>query len=169
MCAQDGKASGAKVSGTKSSEWDLVITRVFDVPRSLVFKAWTDVRHMAQWWGPKGFTNPVCELDVRVGGTIRIHMRAPDGVVYPMSGRFEEIVEPERIVFVSSALDEKGNSMFDVLNTLTLAEQSGKTTLTLQARVVSTTALAPQYLKGMEAGWAQSLERLRDHVETMKG
>ena len=99
---------------------------------------------------------------------IRIHMRAPDGVVYPMSGRFEEIVEPERIVFVSSALDEKGNSMFDVLNTVIFTEQGGKTTLTLQARVMRATALAPQYLKGMEAGWAQSLDRLGDQVTKMK-
>lgn len=173
MCAQDAKTSATEVGGTRidaipASEWDLVITRVFDAPRSIVFKAWTDVRHMAQWWGPKGFTNPVCEIDVRVGGAIRIHMRAPDGVVYPMSGRFEEIVEPERIVFVSSALDEKGNSMFDVLNTVIFTEQGGRTTLTLQARVMRATAVAPQYLKGMEAGWAQSLDRLGDQVTKMK-
>src|ERR1700681_2485690 len=74
--------SDRKTGTTESSEWDLVIARVFDAPRSLVFRAWTDARHTAQWWGPKGFTNPVCELDARVGGAIRIHMRAPDGVVY---------------------------------------------------------------------------------------
>ena len=91
--------------------------------RELVFKAWTETKHVAQWWGPKGFTNPVCEMDVRTGGAIRIHMRAPDGVVYPMTGVFQEIVAPERLVFVSSALDDKGNSMFDVLSTVTFAEQ----------------------------------------------
>jgi len=153
----------------ESAEWDLVITRVFDAPREQVFRAWTDTRHMAQWWGPKGFTNPVCELDVRVGGVIRIHMRAPNGVVYPMSGVFEEITEPERLVFVSSALDENGNSMFDVLNTVTFAEQRGKTTLTLQARVIKATAQAPQYLKGMEAGWSQSLDRLGDLLDGIVG
>jgi len=153
----------------KSAEWDLVITRVFDAPRELVFKAWTDTRHVAQWWGPKGFTNPVCELDVRAGGAIRIHMRAPNDVVYPMTGVFEEITEPERLVFVSSALDEHGNSMFDVLNTVSFAEQRGKTVLTLQARVIKTTAQAPQYLKGMEAGWTQSLDRLGDLLDLVKG
>jgi uncharacterized protein YndB with AHSA1/START domain len=163
MSAQNAKTSAA-IETTGSSEWDLIITRVFDAPRSLVFNAWTDVRHTAQWWGPKGFTNPVCELDVRVGGAIRIHMRAPDGVVYPMTGRFEEIVEPERLVFVSSALDEKGNSMFDVQSTVLFAEQSDKTRLTLQASVIRATALAPQYLKGMEAGWTQSLDRLAAHL-----
>jgi uncharacterized protein YndB with AHSA1/START domain len=165
MSARDAKINTAKTNATtEPSEWDLVITRVFDAPRELVFKVWTDPRHMAQWWGPNGFTNPVCELDVRVGGAIRIHMRAPYGVVYPMTGVFEEITEPERLVFVSSALDEKGNSMFDVRSTVTFAEQRGKTQLTLQLRVIKTTAQAPQYLKGMEAGWTQSLDRLRHHL-----
>ncbi len=169
MSAQNAKVNAAKANTMESSEWDLVMTRVFDAPRELVFKAWTETQHVAQWWGPKGFTNPVCELDVRAGGAIRIHMRAPDGVVYPMTGVFQEIVEPERLVFVSSALDESGKSMFDILNTVIFAELGGKTNLTLQARVIKTTELAPQYLKGMEAGWTQSLDRVRDYVETMKG
>jgi len=129
-----------------------------------VFRAWTDPKTLAVWWGPKGFSNPVCEVDAREGGEIRIHMRAPDGVVYPMKGVFEEVDEPERLIFISTALDEKGNSMFDVLNTVTLAEVGGKTSLTLRARVIKATAVAPQYLKGMEAGWSQSLDRLGDHL-----
>lgn len=158
-------ADNARISATvETSEWDLVMTRVFDAPRELVFQAWTETRHVAQWWGPNGFTNPVCEMDVRVGGAIRIDMRAPDGVVYPMSGVFQEIARPERLVFVGSALDDQGNSMFDVLNTVLFAEQHGKTTLTLQMRVIKATAQAPQYLKGMEAGWTQSLDRLGAHL-----
>jgi uncharacterized protein YndB with AHSA1/START domain len=165
MSVQNTKISAQKNSATSGattepSKWDLVMTRVFDAPRELVFRVWTDTRHMARWWGPKGFTNPVCELDVRAGGAIRIHMRAPDGMVHPMTGVFQEIVEPERLIFVSSALDGNGNSMFDVLSTVTFAEQRGKTVLTLQLRVINTTAQAPQYLKGMEMGWTQSLDRL---------
>jgi uncharacterized protein YndB with AHSA1/START domain len=156
-------ANHAKIDATEP-QWDLVITRVFDAPRKLVFKAWTDPAHVAQWWGPSGFTNPVCEMDVRVGGAIRIHMRAPNGVIYPMTGVFKEISEPDRLVFVSSALDEKGNSMFDVLTTVLFADQHGKTALTMQARVIKTTALAPQYLQGMEAGWTQTLNRLGDYL-----
>src|ERR1700730_7092158 len=85
----------------ESAERELKITRVFDAPREMVFKAWTDPKLLAQWWGPKGFTNPVCELDVRPGGAIRVHMRGPDGTVYPMTGVYQEVVEPERIVFTS--------------------------------------------------------------------
>jgi uncharacterized protein YndB with AHSA1/START domain len=164
MSAQDAKISAAM----EHSEWDLVMTRVFDAPRELVFKVWTETQHVAQWWGPKRFTNPVCEMDVRVGGAIRIHMRAPDGVVYPMTGVFQEIVVPERLVFVSSALDDKGNSMFDVLSTVTFADERGKTALTLQLRVIKATAQAPQYLKGMEMGWTQSLDRLGQHLATVQ-
>ena len=63
---------------------EVTITRIIDAPRELVFKAWTDPKHMAQWWGPRYFTNPICEMDVRPGGAILIHMRGPDGVIYPI-------------------------------------------------------------------------------------
>jgi uncharacterized protein YndB with AHSA1/START domain len=76
------------------AERELTITGVFDAPRELVFKAWTDAKHLAQWWGPKGFTTPVCEFDARVGGMLRMHMRAPDGTVYPMKGQIRELVAP---------------------------------------------------------------------------
>ncbi len=143
---------------------ELVFTRVLSAPRSRVFTAWTDPKHVAPWWGPHGFTNPVCELDVRPGGAIRIHMRGPDGTVYPMAGVYQEIVEPERLVFTSAALDNEGNPLFEVLNTVTFAEQDGKTTQTSRARAVKTTAEGVPYLEGMEAGWTQSLERLEAYV-----
>ena len=146
------------------AERELVITRVFDAPRSLVFKMWTDPKHVAQWWGPKGFTNPVCELDMRPGGTIRIVMRGPDGTDYPMTGAVHEIIAPERLVFTSAVDNADGNRVLEALNTVTFAEHGGKTTLTLQARVVKATAAAAPMLAGMEAGWTQSLERLAQYV-----
>ncbi len=149
-----------------NEEQELVLTRVFDAPRELVFKAWTDPKHVAQWWGPQGFTNPVCELDARPGGAIRIHMRGPDGTVYPMTGVYQEVVEPERLVFTSAALDEKGHPLFEVLTTVTFAEQGAKTKQILRARVIKSTAQAAPYLAGMEAGWTQSLERLSAFVAT---
>ena len=151
-------------SSEESYPQELVLRRVFDAPRDLVWKVWTDPAHLGQWWGPKGFTNPRCEWDARPGGTIHIDMQAPDGVVYPMSGVFQEVVERERLVFVSSALDENGKSMFDVMNTVTLTEERGKTALTLQARVISVTERAPQHLKGMEMGWTQSFDRLAEYL-----
>jgi uncharacterized protein YndB with AHSA1/START domain len=141
-------------------EKELVLKRVFNAPRERVWKAWTDPRRLAQWWGPAGFTNPVCEADVRPGGAIRIDMRGPDGTVYPMTGVYREVVAPERLVFAASALDEEGRPLFEVLNTVTFAKQGGKTLLTVRAQVVNKTAGADAYLEGMEEGWGQSLVRL---------
>ena len=93
-------------------------------------------------------------------------MRAPDGVVYPMIGTFLEIAAPERLVFTSSALDEKGQPLFEVLNTVTFAEEGGKTKLTLHATVGKLKAEAATHLAGMEQGWSQALDRLTEEVNT---
>jgi uncharacterized protein YndB with AHSA1/START domain len=143
---------------------ELITTRVFDAPRAVVFRAWTDPAQMQRWWGPKGFTNPVCEVDARPGGAILIHMRGPDGTVYPMTGVFQEVVEPERLVFTSSALDQKGEPLFEVLNIVTFAEEGGKTRLSLHVTVSKVKAEAAPHLAGMETGWSMTLDRLAAEV-----
>ncbi len=150
---------------TSPAKQEFLITRVFDAPRKLVFQAWTEPTHLAQWWGPRNFTNPVCELDLRPGGAIRVVMRAPNGVNYPMGGHFREIVAPERLVLTTGALDEKGKLLFEFLHTLSFVEQKGKTTLTVHSRVISKTADADKYIGGFEAGMTQSLERLASLLE----
>jgi uncharacterized protein YndB with AHSA1/START domain len=152
-----------------TAERELVITRILDAPRSLVFRMWTDPKHVAQWWGPNGFTNPVCEMDPRPGGAIRIVMRAPDGAEHPMIGTFREVVEPERLVFTNIAVDENGNHLLEGLTTVTLAEHGGKTRLTLQTRAVGLVARAVRMIEGMEAGWTQSIDRLAAHVARARG
>ena len=153
-------ASNAGNPATNFGEREVVITRVFDAPRELVFQAWTDPQHLARWWGPKGWTNPVCEVDLRLGGTWRIVMRAPDGGEYPCGGVYREIVPPERLVFTNIAMDKDDNPLLDGLTTVTFAEESGKTKLTLRTRATGLVPYAPRMLEGMEAGWTQSLERL---------
>lgn len=147
----------------------LVLERVFDAPRNLVFKAWTTPEHLARWWGPKDFTNPVCELDVRPGGTILIHMTSPEGVVIINKGTFHEIVAPERLVFTTRAFeDEAGNHRLEILNTVTFEEQEGKTKLTLQALVVKAAPELRASLEGQEKGWNESLDRL-DEILVVSG
>lgn len=146
----------------------VVIKKLIAAPRALVFEAWTDPAHVAAWWGPGGFTSTVIAWDMRPGSPIRIDMRAPNGVVYPMNGTIREVVPPERFVFVSGALDGDGRSLFEVLATVTFADEGGKTRLTLDARVIRKTPEADQYLKGMKAGWTQSLERLDAFVAGMR-
>jgi uncharacterized protein YndB with AHSA1/START domain len=143
------------------AEREITITRVFNAPCAMVFKAWTDPKQIAQWWGPKGFTNPVCEFDARVGGAIRVHMRAPDGNVYPMGGEVREIVPPERLVFTNNALDADGNPIIHGFTTVTFAEEGGKTKMTLHTRGTAMTDVAAGYLKGMEAGWTMSIDKLQ--------
>jgi uncharacterized protein YndB with AHSA1/START domain len=159
----------AATSAVQPNERTVVITRVFDAPRELVWQAWTDPGHMAQWWGPHGFTNPVCELDVRPGGALRIVMRAPDGTEYPMRGVFREVVKPERLVFTAVAEDERGNALLEALTTVTFAEDAHKTKLTVHARAVGLAPVAARMLEGMQAGWTQSLEKLEAHVTAAGG
>jgi uncharacterized protein YndB with AHSA1/START domain len=151
-----------KLTEMKTGNRTLVMTRVFDAPREVVFKAWTEVARLKRWWGPKGFTNPVCEVDVRPGGAMRIHMRGPDGVIYPMTGVYHEIAEPERLVFAASALDAKGDPLFEQLTTVTFTEEDGKTKLTVQASFSKVTPEAARPLAGAEMGWSMSLDRLAE-------
>src|SRR5438105_3911812 len=137
---------------------EVFLTRVFDAQRDVVFKAWTDPKQIAAWWGPHGFTNPVAEVDPRPGGAIRIDMRGPDGIVYPMTGTFREIVKPERIVMLCHAFDGK----LEVLNDNTFADQNGKTKITVKAKVIKSTPEVTDAVAGMQDGWSQSLERLGD-------
>jgi uncharacterized protein YndB with AHSA1/START domain len=150
----------AKTDAANPMERTVVITRIFDAPRHLMFKMWTDPVHLAQWWGPSGFTNPVCEIDARPGGAIRIVMRAPDGVEHGMKGVFREVVEPEGLAFTNIAVDQAGNHMLEGFTTVTFVEQGSKTRLTVETSIAGLVPEAVQMLKGMEEGWSQSLVRL---------
>ena len=154
---------------TQSTQEELVLTRFFDAPRALVFEAWTNSKHLAQWWGPHGFTNPRCEWDLRPGGLIHVDMRAPDGTIYPMGGMYREIVEPERLVFTTTALDVEGKPIFEILNTILFAESGTGTMLTTRTRVLNQTGEATQYLDGQAEGWSQMLERFADFAQSLRG
>jgi len=158
------------------ADLDFVLTRTFDAPRELVWKAWTDPRHMTQWWGPRGFTNPVCDLDVRPGGAYRMVMRAPDGAEFPVSGKFLEIVEPERLVMtmdcsehpdswhdmVNPNRDKTRKPVLDCVQTVTFENLDGKTKLTIRTRFESTAIRDAMVKVGMNEGWSSSLDRLAE-------
>lgn len=113
-------------SGTqKAGDLELVIDRVFDAPRDLVWKAWT--AQMDQWSAPKGYTMPVSEGDLRPGGKWRSCMRTPDGKDLWLGGVYREIVEPEKLVFTHAWDDPTGHSGPETLVTVMLAERDGKT------------------------------------------
>jgi uncharacterized protein YndB with AHSA1/START domain len=139
---------------------ELTLTRVFDAPRELVFKMWTDPKHLAQWFGPKEFTNPVCEVDPRAGGRIHVLMRAPWGNEYPMEGVFREVVKNEKLVFTNNAVDDKGGILIQSVTTVTFETQGGKTKMTMHTDAMGMVDIAAQMLNGMEAGWSQSFDKL---------
>ena len=157
----------------------VTVSRVFDAPRELVWQAWTSPTHMARWFGPREFTNPSCEVDLRVGGAWRVVMRGPDGTDYPLKGVYREIVRPQRIV---STLDvsehpdawfdliepgrdrSKGRPRYDLSWTVAFAAQGGRTKLTVTNHFPST-ALRDAFVKtGMGEGWTQSLDKLAEIV-----
>ena len=154
--------STAKQYVPGDAEREITLTRVYDAPRALVFKAWTDPQLLARWWGPKMFTNPVCEVDARPGGKLRIVMRGPDGNDYPMRGVFKEVVAPERLSFSNFAVDAEDRSVIDGFTTVLFAEEGGKTRLTVFTRGKAVQPVAIQYLQGMEQGWSMSLDKLAE-------
>ena len=144
-------------------EKEIVITRVFDAPRELVFQMWTDAAHLAEWWGPRTFTNPVCECDARVGGAWYIVMRSPDGKDYPCGGTYLEVTPPERLLFKNDAVDADGKVIIDGLTEVRFAEHgAGQTLLTLTTRAAALNEPMALAIAGMHAGWSQSLDKLAE-------
>jgi uncharacterized protein YndB with AHSA1/START domain len=144
---------------------ELTITRILNAPRELIFKMWTDPKHLAQWWGPNGFSAPVCEADARPGGKIRIHMDHPAFPNHWMTGTFIEVVEPEKLVFTTKALEnEEGVAPLENINTITFEDVNGKTRLTVHAAVTKATPEMAFALNGMDEGWKQSLDKLTNYL-----
>jgi uncharacterized protein YndB with AHSA1/START domain len=154
----------ASVKTAAYGERTVTLTRVFDAPRELVWRAWTDPKHMAHWFGPRGFTSSVPELNVRAGGALRIVMHGPDGNDYPAACEFREFVAPERLVFINNAVDKDGKILLEGLTTVTFAEKGGKTTMTLHTRAVGRVPIAKQMLAGMQVGWTQTIDKLEEVV-----
>ena len=142
---------------TKSTPRELIITRVFDAPRALVFEAWTKSEHLVNWFCPNGFTLPVCEIDFRVGGIFRICMRASDGNEHYAQGAYREIVAPERIVWSNSFEDVPGS---EIVTSVTFADHAGKTKLTVH----QTYSFESDSTRGAPQGWTETLEHLAAYV-----
>jgi len=141
----------------------LVIQRVFDAPRELVFKCWTEPEHVARWLGPQGFTATILAYDARPGGSYRFHMRGPDGVDHWQQGSFREFIPPERLVRTYCWADADGNpTQAETVLTVTFDDLDGKTKLTLYQAVFDSIIARDLH----EGGWASSLERLGEYLAT---
>ena len=159
---------------------ELAITRIFDAPVELVWKAWTDPEMFKKWWGPKDFTCPVAKIDLRVGGKYHAGMHGPAGSDFDKdlwsTGVYKEIVPMEKIVVTDSFADEKGNVVpsthygmpeaFPMESTIiiTFEEQDSKTRMTLHYQ--STEGIEGAMLDDMTQGWNESFDKL---AECLKG
>ncbi len=160
-------------AGTMPAVKDLNIERVFDAPRELVWKAWTEPERLKRWWGPKTFTTPVSEIDFRVGGKYLNCMRSPDGKNYWSTGVYREIVPLERIVFTDCFADEQGNVVpathygmsddipLEMLVTVTFEDHGSKTKMTL----VHAGLFAGPHREGANQGWNEMLDKLAESLK----
>lgn len=152
---------------TTTADREIVITRVVDAPRELVWEAWTNPKHVVQWWGPRGFTTTIHKMDVRPGGVWQHVMHGPDGTDYPNKSVFIEVVKPERIVY-SHGGGKKGGPGAQFRATWTFEQQDHKTKVTIRM-VFPSAEERDQVVKvyGAIEGGNQTLERLAGHLATM--
>jgi uncharacterized protein YndB with AHSA1/START domain len=161
------KKNSTTTTVTRPSEREFVMERLFDAPRELVWQAWTKPEHLVHWWGPKGWTLPVCKIDFRPGGIWHYCMRGPAGEESWGKAVYREIVEPERIVYLDTFADEEGNpveGMPEMVITVTFEALEGKTKVTAHAQFASAADLESVLAMGMVEGLTQTWDRLEAYL-----
>jgi uncharacterized protein YndB with AHSA1/START domain len=139
----------------------LEITRLFDAPRSLVFKCWTEREHAARWSGPRGYTATQLEADIRPGGKWRTCLRRDaDGEELWQGGVYREVVPPERLVFTFAWEQKDGSSGHETLVTITFADRQGKTLMTFRQEAFASV----EARDGHQGGWSSAFDRLAEHL-----
>jgi uncharacterized protein YndB with AHSA1/START domain len=156
--------SGNKLTMTTPSDREIVMTRIFDAPRDLVFEAYSLCEHLSQWWGPRKYEIASCDVDFRPGGAWRIVHRAP-GEEHGFRGEFREIVPPERIVWTFEWEGLPGHISVD---TITFEEHDGKTTATATSVFDTVEDRDGMLQSGMESGAAETWDRLEEYLEVLK-
>jgi len=154
----------AALTVKRVSDREGILTRVFDAPRRLVFEAHSKPEHLKQWWGRSKYEFICREMDFRSGGRWRFVQRRPDGVEYAFRGEYREVVLPERIV---QTFEFEGMPGQIAVETLTLVEKNGKTTLTVRSVYPSAEALNAMIQSGMEEGARETWDRLAEYLRTL--
>ena len=154
---------GNKLVTTTPSDTEIVMTRVFDAPRELVFEAHTSCEHMSHWWVGRKYEFVSCDIDFRPGGTWRIVHRSTDGEDITFSGEYLEIQPPERITWTFALTDNPGGP-----ETYILEEHDGKTTITSRAQFPSKEMRDWVIASGMEEGAAETYDQLDEYLEVLK-
>ncbi len=165
-----------KSSDSKRAKREIVITRIFDAPRELVWKAWTEPERVMRWWGPREFTSPECKIDFRVGGVYLFCMKSPDGQKIWSTGVYREIVPLERIVCTDAFADENGKLVSashyglagdwsdELVITVTFEDHEGKTRMTMRQTGIPAGEMSDMTM----VGWSGSFDKLAESLETEK-
>jgi uncharacterized protein YndB with AHSA1/START domain len=163
------------MSDSAISKDAIVIERTFDAPVNLIWQLWTQPEHFKSWYGPNGFTVPVAEMDVRVGGKRLVCMAAPDGIwTMWLAGEHTEVVPNQRLVYTESMADEAGNVVLPSKYGMNDDEHPTTTEVTViledldgRTKMVVTHAGVPANQGGAKAGWEQAFTKLATHAETV--
>ena len=147
------------------SERELVTTHIFDAPRELVWKAWTDPKLIPRWWGPSRYTTTLEKMDVRSGGTLRFIQRDAEGNVFGFHGKYKEVVPPERIV---DTFEFEGMPGHVLVESATFEEIDGRTKVTQKSVFETVEDLEGMLASGMEEGARETMERFTELVAEMK-
>ncbi len=156
-------AANSALKEQEIEERTLVLSRVFDAPRALVFKVWTQPEHLARWWGPRGFTLLSYKADVRVGGSYRFGTRSPEGTEHWAHGIYREVTPPERLVLTHAWEHSDGKPKHETIMTLTFAEQGEKTKLTLKQTLFESVTSRDLH----RGGWSSTLDMLGEYLATL--
>ena len=143
----------------------IVVTRLVDAPRELVWQAWTEPHHIAQWWGPNGFTNTIHAMEVKPGGVWRFIMHGPDGTDWPNKIVYREVVRPERLVYDHSGEGANDPHRFHV--TVTFTDKNGITEIVMVSLFPSLEARNAVLKFGALEGGGQTLDRLAAYLSTI--
>ena len=168
----------SKNEAKQVGEFEFVISRVFDAPRDLVWKAWTEPERLLKWWGPRDFEILSAKVDLRVGGIFLYHLRSPDGLEIWGKFAYREISPPKKLVYINSFSDPAGGTtrapFFDgkwpleILSTVTLAAEGKKTKVTINWLPYSATEIERKTFEeaasSMQQGWSGTLENLTDYL-----
>ena len=155
----------ATARNSAAAERELTIRRTFNAPRALVFKAWTEPQHLAQWSCPRGFTSLETTGELRVGGAFTARMRSAEGCEHRLRGVYREIVPPERLVFTHAWIEEDGTPGPETIVTVTLAERNGRTEMTFHQGNFASVASRD----GHAQGWSSCFERLAELLSALPG
>ncbi|MBI1730436.1 SRPBCC domain-containing protein [Candidatus Acetothermia bacterium] len=151
-----------------TADREIVLSRLLNAPRELVFEVWTNQKHVEQWWGPNGFSTTTHQMEVKPGGVWRFIMHGPDGTDYQNRLKFVEIDRPKKLVYVHDGGEDNDAETFHV--TITFEERGGKTNLTMRS-IFPTAAARDRVVKeyGAIEGGKQHLARLDQYLKTMRG